>query len=585
MDPNEILALFAADDFDVTTLTAEELGEYAAAFADYRAGLVAGIADGSIAADSANQAAVRALLAAVGTIDTEIAERADRAATLLSELGVDADNSDAPTDVVDQDTEPEVETDPVDAPELVTAASMVRLPVVSIPTAPPTQPEPSTPARVVPRAGLYASAATSDRGGDTPMGNSEVNERLRNAFGVTAGATVGYWRQDIPQAVKASDFRDPDAARGMLAAAHQKWRETLAERRAAVDETRLSPTQRLVASACIPPARPVLDLPGPCPVMTLADALPTVETTERLAVYPRPATDYSVLPDKGFFYVTSTQHQAGYVSNGGPTPDKTCAQPCPGKPIECDPVAIGWCVEADTFTSTFWPQAQSRVEETFANYARIAHDYRLLETLFDPAGSNPLIHKLAPVTDSPFGAAVDIPRWTSELIALAKACTGCDADVAYLPEFLLARMVADHQARNGIRLGEARADVMAAMGAEDGMTILTYGHAPATWLGAGTPAVLGDGSPLAPTCVDNGKPLSDVMPKSAALILGRTDSLTMVRHADLTMRVDRPATNSSQMLAETISTACVTGDHYVVEVPVCVKGATGAMAVVDCPAP
>jgi hypothetical protein len=39
------------------------------------------------------------------------------------------------------------------------------------------------------------------------------------------------------------------------------------------------------------------------------------------------------------------------------------------------------------------------------------------------------------------------------------------------------------------------------------------------------------------------------------------------------------------MLAETISTACVTGDHYVVEVPVCVKGATGAMAVVDCPAP
>jgi len=585
MDPNEILALFAADDFDVTTLTAEELAEYATAFAEYRAGLVAGIADGSIAADSANQAAVRALLAAVGTIDTEIAERADRAATLLSELGVDADNSDAPTDVVDQDTEPEVETDPVDAPELVTAASTVRLPVVSIPTAPPTQPEPSTPTRVVPRAGLYASAATSDRGSDTPMSDSEVTERLRNAFAVSAGATVGYWRQDIPQAVKASDFRDPDAAKGILAAAHRKWRETLPERRAAVDETQLSPTQRLVASACIPPARPVLDLAGPCPVMTLTDALPTVETTERLAVYPRPMTDYSAMPAQGFFYVTSAQHQAGYVSNGGPTPDKTCAQPCPGDPIECDPVAIGWCVEADTFTRTFWPQAQAQVEETFANYARVAHDYRLLETLYDPTGSNPLIHKMAPVTDSPFGAAVDIPRWISELLALAKACTGCDADVAYLPEFLLARMVADHQARNGIRLGEARADVMAAMGAEDGMTILTYGHAPATWLGAGTPAVLGDGSPLAPTCVSDGSPLSNVMPKSAALILGRTDSLTVVRHADLTMRVDRPATNSSQMLAETISTACVTGDHYVVEVPVCVKGATGAMAVVDCPAP
>lgn len=300
MDPNEILALFAADDFDVTTLTAEELAEYATAFAEYRAGLVAGIADGSIAADSANQAAVRALLAAVGTIDTEIAERADRAATLLSELGVDADNSDAPTDVVDQDTEPEVETDPVDAPELVTAASTVRLPVVSIPTAPPTQPEPSTPTRVVPRAGLYASAATSDRGSDTPMSDSEVTERLRNAFAVSAGATVGYWRQDIPQAVKASDFRDPDAAKGILAAAHRKWRETLPERRAAVDETQLSPTQRLVASACIPPARPVLDLAGPCPVMTLTDALPTVETTERLAVYPRPMTDYSAMPAQGF---------------------------------------------------------------------------------------------------------------------------------------------------------------------------------------------------------------------------------------------------------------------------------------------
>ena len=249
MDPNEILALFAANDFDVTTLTAEELAEYATAFAEYRAGLVAGIADGSIAADSANQAAVRALLAAVGTIDTEIAERADRAATLLSELGVDADNSDAPTDVVDQDTEPEVETDPVDAPELVTAASTVRLPVVSIPTAPPTQPEPSTPTRVVPRAGLYASAATSDRGSDTPMSDSEVTERLRNAFAVSAGATVGYWRQDIPQAVKASDFRDPDAAKGILAAAHRKWRETLPERRAALDETQMSPPQRLVASA------------------------------------------------------------------------------------------------------------------------------------------------------------------------------------------------------------------------------------------------------------------------------------------------------------------------------------------------
>ena len=75
---------------------------------------------------------------------------------------------------------------------------------------------------------------------DRPGDYRDVIRHARSQVLVHAAA-AGKFAVDAMYA----DFRDPDAARGMLAAAHQKWRETLAERRAAVDETRLSPTQRL----------------------------------------------------------------------------------------------------------------------------------------------------------------------------------------------------------------------------------------------------------------------------------------------------------------------------------------------------
>jgi len=50
------------------------------------------------------------------------------------------------------------------------------------------------------------------------------------------------------------------------------------------------------------------------------------------------------------------------------------------------------------------------------------------------------------------------------------------------------------------------------------------------------------------------------------------------------MSVQKPNVNKTEYLSETIATTCVTRSHWVLDVPVCVKGAVGAMAAVACPA-
>lgn len=104
-----------------------------------------------------------------------------------------------------------------------------------------------------------------------------------------------------------------------------------------------------VTAACgVVPYRPILDIATPCAVRSFVDDLPTVVTTEKVKIYPRPRlTTHRSKPVCS--QVTETQHKAGYVSDGGMNSEQEIAKICPPDPIKCKPIATGFCAKRDTF--------------------------------------------------------------------------------------------------------------------------------------------------------------------------------------------------------------------------------------------
>jgi len=224
----------------------------------------------------------------------------------------------------------------------------------------------------------------------TPYTDKGLAASWKSALSVNVGSgkrRIAIERTDIAHAVRASDYAANDQSGSIFVDAHTKWKETRADRLMA-NRTGLSAGKLAVQASCVAPARPVLDIGTPCEVTAFTDDMPTIVTTEKIDVYPRPEVDYSVMQD-GVFVVTESAHYAGYESEGGPTPDKECAKICPGEPISCEPIATGYCAERDTFTETFWPSALAASETILGNAAKLARDAIALERLFDPTNANP----------------------------------------------------------------------------------------------------------------------------------------------------------------------------------------------------
>ena len=583
MDVNAILAAMNAEGYNVKDVTADDLSTHLAALTEARDNLAANVKAGTVTADADVLEATRATVDAIAALEAEMAERAavdaQVQADLAAMLGLDAAASE---DVTVEET--------VDATvdEVVEPVAAGFKPF-SFPAAPIVERTPTPDASVTASAQpaiRYYEHKDGEIDSQTPYTDKGLAASWKSALSVNVGSgkrRIAIERTDIAHAVRASDYAANDQSGSIFVDAHTKWKETRADRLMA-NRTGLSAGKLAVQASCVAPARPVLDIGTPCEVTAFTDDMPTIVTTEKIDVYPRPEVDYSVMQD-GVFVVTESAHYAGYESEGGPTPDKECAKICPGEPISCEPIATGYCAERDTFTETFWPSALAASETILGNAAKLARDAIALERLFDPTNANPTyIKKPDPITVSDFGVALDMLGWINDFRSAIKACTGCDFDSLLIPEFVLRSAVLDHQKRFGTRIGEAAREVMAAFGAEDGMTIRTYSHAPATWLLSGGAATLTDGSPLSPKCVGTGVPLSDATPARAAIFAGFTDGLSIVRHAEIEMSVQKPTVNKTQYLNEQIATTCITRSTWAVDVPVCVKGAVGAMASVACPA-
>ena len=585
MDINAILAAMNAEGYSVKDVSADDLSAHLAALTEARDALAANVQAGTVTADADVIEATRATVDAIATLEAEIAERAaagaQAQADLAQMLGLDAEANTA---------------DAVEETETVDQVDEVREPVAAgykpfaFPDAPKAPERTPVADKAVTASAEPAVKYYTRKGKESPNRSVLADAELRAQWSDALSVNVGNGKRRIaiaevayPDAVKASDYATSKDSSSMLADAHAKWK---AGRDARLMSNRpgLSARQAVTAATCVAPARPVLDIGTPCPVTSFVDDLPTVVSNEKLSIYPRPEVDYSQV-QAGVFTVTETQHNAGYVSEGGTTPDKECAQICPGDPIECEPIATGFCVERDTFTDAFWPSAAAASEAILMNFAKLQADYLALEKMFDPTnGNSAYVHKPAAIATSDFGIALDMLDWLDQLKNVIAACTGCDPDSLILPDFLLRRAVADHQKRFGTRVSEAASEVLSALGNQDGMTVRTYSHAPQTWLLSGGAATLSDGSLLSPSCIGTGDDLATGTPARAAIFVGFTDGLSVVRNAEIEMSVQKPSVNKTQYLSETIATTCVTRSHWVLDVPVCVKGAVGAMAAVTCPA-
>ncbi len=591
-DTNTILDILTGEGFEITEAAAEDLTGYRDVLAGQIEALRASFKAGElVATDPDTVEATKMVQDALAQLDAELdaraAAEAARNAELADLLGITGEDGDA---------DPETAPEPVATDETVDEPADERVPVLAQrkPFAFPKAPAPAA----VDRSpgtdpGVTASNGPGVRYYDTsimvdpeaqPLPERKFAGNWKNAMSAAVGSgknLIGYMREDTPHGVVLEPGSSVDHT--ILARAHSLWKDTYTDRLLSnqPDAGSLPRAKAFSASTCVVPARIITDVPAPCEVTSFFDTLPTVVTTEKIAVIPRPEVDYSVM-QAGTFLVTEAQHYAGYVSDGGTTPDKPCATICPGDPIECPPFATGYCVNKDSFTDTFWKSALAASEGIMVNATKIALDYVALEKMYDPTNTNPLVKKLAPIPDSPFGFAPDLIRTIEETRAIIKQCTGCDADAVTFHSFLLQRAIADHMVRFSTNVLDARNEVLGLLGAQDGVTVRTFDWAPSNWLLAGTPATLAGGQKFGPTCGGTGDVLADLIPNRAPIFVGFTDGLYAAKHAEVTMQVARPERNRTAMLFENLGTVCLTRSQWVVDMPVCVKGAVGAMASVAC---
>lgn len=595
-DTNTILDILTGEGFEITEASAEDLTEYRDVLSGQIEALRASFKAGElVATDPDTVEATKMVQDALAQLDAELdartAAEAARNAELADLLGITGEDGDADPET---NVDPEAATDTADEPAEDRVPVLARKPFAfpkapAAPAAVDRSPgaDPGMTASGTPGVQYYGGSVKVNP--DTrPLNEREFASRWESALKVGVGATaaqIGFMRVDSPQAITI----DPASGRidePVLASAHAKWAETYQSRLLANQPNASAlPRMKAVTAACTAaPARPILDVGAPCDVTSFVDSFPTVQTTEKIEIYPRPEVDYGVM-QAGTFVVTETQHYAGYVSDGGTTADKPCDTICPPDPIGCEPFAAGYCINRDSFTETFWRSALASSEAIMVNATKLLSDYVALEKMYDPLGTNPLVRKLASITQSPFGFAPDLIRTIEETRAVVKQCTGCEADSVSFHSFLLQRAVADHMVRFGTNVLEARNEVLGLLGANDGVTVRTFDWAPQNWLlngGAAGPAVLPGGQPFGPQCGGTGDTLSELIPTQAPIFVGFTDGLYVAKHAEISMSVQKPSVNRTEMLFEGLSTLCITRGLWVVDMPVCVKGAVGAMAAVNC---
>lgn len=594
MDPeqvNTILETLTNPETDISALPAADLTAHRAVLDEYRTALIAGLTDGTVTADSETTDASAALIAAITSIDDEVQRRADAAADLLSQLGGPATSEDPGSetvpDVVDT-ADPAADGTAAGAEIEPVAAQRFRLPdvpaVVHASREPASDPAETTTS--VPALQFYASRERVAPNA-APMSEAEFQESWATAVGRTAGGERGLIaiaRERVDHGVRLTDANAKDGS--VFRLAYDRWKATRASRLVAnrPGATSLSEGRAITAASCVAPARPVMDVAGPCPYTSWLDDVPTIETTEKVAIYPPLMTNYSALDPStgGAGYVSEADDAAGYDPDG-PTKPKHCDNECPKPVIACDPYAVYWCAERPSFGSVFWPSAYAASEQLLMNNAAVLRDWAALETLFDPTGTNDMVVKPQPLAVSDFGIALDGLNWIDMALAAIKACYGCDADMLMLPDWLLRRIVTDTKHRFGATLRESIAEVYTALGADDGMTIRTFSTSLKTWLKSGLPAELSGGEPLSPRCIGDGDDLLKVLPARAPIIVGFSDGLYHARHAEISLSAQYPERNTARYLSETISSVCLTKPAMVLDVPVCVRGATGAMVATTCP--
>ena len=270
--------------------------------------------------------------------------------------------------------------------------------------------------------------------------------------------------------------------------------------------------------------------------------------------------------------VTEAQDAAGYVSQGGPTPDKDCLHIDCISPKTCTLEATFRCVTIGNFMANAFPE----LVEAFDRYTRIgfdqARDARAQAKILGDANAKIV------EGDSVFGAAVDVLgriRYLARTIRSTRGNSTLPIDV-YLPDFagdLLAQDIATSMF-NTSGLSVTAVQALGILGAVENIHVMIYRT---TW---GTTS---DGSPT-------------VLPKQLAGPIG--DWPTQIRIAmwptgtvfhqqgwelSFGLRETLRGTNDFGTFYELAEATCTRGsDIYFLDQGICVNGARGAAAATGC---
>lgn len=268
-------------------------------------------------------------------------------------------------------------------------------------------------------------------------------------------------------------------------------------------------------------------------------------------------------------FVTAAQDAAGYVSQGGTTPDKACVQiPC-YDPVTCDLEAVYWCLTFGNFLSRAWPEYVRAIENIVLAGLAYKRDARAQAKVISVA------KKVK--AEAMYGAGVDVDTVIARLIASIRSRTGDDnlSIEVYFPGWVKDAAAEDkyRSLMNSQTLHQLRSQSIEGWAAR-GVHIHEY-KAPFGTTEDGSPTYLdaqGEGDLIEwPTQVRIvAFPTGGVVHQSAwELSVGLTETLV--------------GTNDVGTFAEIAENVCIRTSHiYAVDIGICTGGVRGGSVVADC---
>ena len=233
MNPNDILAIFTAPDFNISDLSADDLATYRDGLTASIAALGAALQAGELTALTADdEASVTYAKDTIGTIDAEVARRAEADAQAIVDAEaerirlaalLDVDLAPAGGGTTEPEGEPEVERGPV------TASTKFTFPTVPARQAESTAGiDPAVTASATAEVQYY-SQKTSETDDHRPLTDKALTAAWHRALSVPVGggqARIAVAEIALRHAVKASDYSPTDKTGNMFADAHTAWKNS-----------------------------------------------------------------------------------------------------------------------------------------------------------------------------------------------------------------------------------------------------------------------------------------------------------------------------------------------------------------------